>query len=645
MRREFIEFNKDMPIKIELLEIENYPLHWHNALEIIYVLKGSIDIEIGTGKYSISEREIEIVNPNEAHSLKMKEENLILLININPDFFEKYYEGAKEIFYYVDSSDRKIQEGVLYQELRKYISILFYEIVAEYEDSKEIIEENLLELMYFLLNNFHYLFYEEESLRDDDFKLERYHRIVNYINTNYMNRISLQEIADQEFLTSQYLSYKIKNTFGYGFNDFLNLTRVEESIKLLLNTDKNITEISDDVGFSHVRYYNKHFKSHYKISPNEYRKKYQVSDEELERLTVYKSYPLSDGLDYLNSYLYSYERYDFDDRINKFNIDFQSESIKTLNYPDIINLGSGKDLYNFKSMDKLIDIISNLKFEYGLIENLDGIVSKDLEKEINWYYLEKLTDSILNLKLKPIFVIDGYYYIENKYTEYLRINRKDIDIENILFITEDMLYSERKELFTINDCKNDKIYMIGYVIDNNLNDDLKIPRFLDKYTNSVDKSDTFNGGKGILTYNGLKKPSYYGYEFLSLLGGDIIFKDEGLIVTKSDDGFEILLYDYSNGDKEKEKYIGLKKRFSLNILNMEEDYRIVKYEISRDSGSIYDKWIYLGKPKILNRDYMELIEKSTVPEIKFYYGKRNSVYNIVTTVKDRGAILYLFKKI
>ena len=61
MRREFIEFNKDMPIKIELLEIENYPLHWHNALEIIYVLKGSIDIEIGTGKYSISEREKHIV--------------------------------------------------------------------------------------------------------------------------------------------------------------------------------------------------------------------------------------------------------------------------------------------------------------------------------------------------------------------------------------------------------------------------------------------------------------------------------------------------------------------------------------------------------------------------------------------------------
>src|SRR5690606_23902424 len=126
-----------------------------------------------------------------------------------------------------------------------------------------------------LLNEFHYLFYEGENLEEDEVQLERYHRIVKYLSNNYMYKVSLQDIAEKEFLSAQYLSYKIKDTFGLGFNEYLNQIRVEESTKLLLDTDRSITDISEEVGFSHVRYYNKHFKIHYKMTPIQYRKKYK----------------------------------------------------------------------------------------------------------------------------------------------------------------------------------------------------------------------------------------------------------------------------------------------------------------------------------------------------------------------------------
>ncbi|WP_041700811.1 helix-turn-helix domain-containing protein [Clostridium kluyveri] len=73
--------------------------------------------------------------------------------------------------------------------------------------------------------------------------------------------------------------FTANNTTGYSFTDLLNLTRVDEALKILLDTDKNISEISEEVGFSHTRYFNKHFKIRFKCTPSQYRKKFKVDEE------------------------------------------------------------------------------------------------------------------------------------------------------------------------------------------------------------------------------------------------------------------------------------------------------------------------------------------------------------------------------
>ena len=65
---------------------------------------------------------------------------------------------------------------------------------------------------------------------------------------------------------------------GTNFKELVNNVRVDESIKLLLDTDKTISDISFDVGFSHTRYYNKSFKDYYKCTPLQFRKKYHIPD-------------------------------------------------------------------------------------------------------------------------------------------------------------------------------------------------------------------------------------------------------------------------------------------------------------------------------------------------------------------------------
>ena len=655
MRKEYVEYMKDLPIRIYLANIMEYPLHWKDSIEILYVLKGTIDVQIETETYTLREKEIEIINGNEIYSLKSEDEdNLVLILNIDPNFFERYYDGAKEMFFYTNSLDDNIQDGERYHILRKYISILLYESVSKIDDYEDKIEENLLELMYHLLNNFHYLFYEEESLRDDEVQLERYHRIIKYLSNNYMNKVSLQEIADKEFLSAQYLSYKIKDTFGQSFNDFLNGIRVEESRKLLLNTDKNILEISEDVGFSHVRYYNKHFRNHYECSPMEYRKKHKVSQEELEKMKRIEFYNIKDAVEYLKPFLEDYERFDYDNKIIKIYIDLDKESGEEFRTPDLIDLGDISLLLEEENRRALEKIQSEIGFKYCIVNRL---FSDDMDiykgknnRFINWTRVENILEFLRGLGLFPLIVTHGVerYIIEDFINHFSNIF--DDEVEEWL--------NQKKEDFdayTLKESVNhiqDTLSMVPYIFYNyiHLNNRIVL-NMIDEITKeTILDNETFFGGSGIITSNYLYKPSYYGYMLLCLLGDELLYKGDGYIATKSDEGYQILLYNpieieediiYGSGEVDKIK----ERKISLNLLNMAGDYQITKYEINKEFGSVYDKWLSLGSPERLDNEHWELLEEFVHPHVSFHYGRKSIVYNLVSTIKPYGAILFCLNSV
>lgn len=649
MRKEYVEFIKDLPINLKLASIKNYPYHWKDALEILFVLKGKISIGVEAETYNLYERELEIINPNEVYSLQSKDEdNLVLIVQIDPHFFQMYYDDAEDTFYYTNSSKDNIQEEEKYYQLREYIAVLLYEAVSKLDDYEDQIEEKLLEMMYHLLNNFHYLFYDEDSLKEDEIQLERYHRIMKYLSNNYMNKVSLQDIAKQEFLSSQYLSYKIKDVFGHGFNEYLNQIRVEESTKLLLDTDKSIGEISDEVGFSHVRYYNKHFKIHYNSTPIQYRKKNKVSEKELEKQKNIKFFDIKESLEYLKDYLLDYERFNYDNRIYKLDIDLKKEPIEEFIKPDLINLGDISLLLEAENRKVLKEIQQEIGFKYCVVNKLfsdDMDIYKGKNRRfINWTRVENILEFLDDLKLFPILIkgrTDDYIlddFINTFSSEYNNIEGwLNYPIEDLKPETP------KNNIHPI----HDTISMAPYIIDSYVSQNRRlILNMIDEISkDTVLDNESFFGGMGMFTANYLNKPSFYAYKFLSLLGEDVIYKGEGYIVTKSEKGYQILLYnppglteeimyDEELMDKNKDK------KFSLNLYNMTSDFQITKYDLNKSYGSVYDKWNFLGKPERLTIENWTLLDNYVHPNVSFYFGKKSSVFNILTTIKPNGCVLY-----
>lgn len=655
MRREYVEYLKDLPINISLANIMEYPLHWQDSIELLFVLRGSIEIGIENEVYILKEREIDIINSNEVYRIKSDDpDNMVLIINIDPNFFEKYYDDAKEIFFYTKSPDVAEQEGERYDELRKFVSIIFYEAVSKLDDYEDEIEDHLLEMMYHLLNNFHYLFYEEESLREDEVLLERYHRIVKYLSNNYMNKVSLQYIADKEFLSSQYLSFKIKDTFGHGFNEFLNQIRVEESVKLLLDTDKNISEIAEDVGFSHVRYYNKHFKLQYNTTPMQYRKNNKVSDETLEKMKKINYLDIKEAIPFLTNYLSEYERFEYENRIIKLDVDLDTETIMEFKKPDLIDLGDISLLLEEENRRILEEIQGEIGFKYCIINRL---FSSDMdifrgknERFINWTRVENILDFIRKLKLKPIINSKGIekHIIEDFIENFTAIYEEDaeqwlnVDVESL---NPSYVKVDLNPVY-------DTIEMIPYIIHNYTHLGNRIVlNMIDEITKDIELSnDTFFGGSGLYTSNYLNKPSYYALMLLSQLGDEVIYRGEGYIVTKSEKGYQILLYNpievdpewiYDNSPKDKIK----ERTISINIYNMKGDFQITRFDLNRDHGSVYDKWTYLGRPERIDNNHWDLLKEYVHPRISFYHGKKSIVFNVLTTVKPNGTVLFLLNSV
>ena len=78
---------------------------------------------------------------------------------------------------------------------------------------------------------------------------------------------------------------------------------------------------------------------------------------------------------------------------------------------------------------------------------------------------------------------------------------------------------------------------------------------------------------------------------------------------------------------------------------MEGDYQITKYEINKNFGSVYDKWTSLGSPERLDNEHWDLLEEFVHPNVSFHYGKKSIVYNLISTIKPYGGILFLLNSV
>lgn len=96
-------------------------------------------------------------------------------------------------------------------------------------------------------------------------------KAIRYISKNFQHVLTLDEVAGHVHLNASYFSTLFKQSTGSSFKEYLNLVRIEESKRLLANTDYSIIDIALAVGFEDQSYFSKVFKKYTGLTPKQYR--------------------------------------------------------------------------------------------------------------------------------------------------------------------------------------------------------------------------------------------------------------------------------------------------------------------------------------------------------------------------------------
>lgn len=110
---------------------------------------------------------------------------------------------------------------------------------------------------------------------EDSSSISAAQKLLDYIDQNYHQEISLGELASMVYLNTKYISDLFKKEYSITITDYIAKKRMEEAQQLLLDTDFSIIEVSDQVGYHDAKYFSKLFKRYHGISPAQYRKLYQ----------------------------------------------------------------------------------------------------------------------------------------------------------------------------------------------------------------------------------------------------------------------------------------------------------------------------------------------------------------------------------
>ena len=112
-----------------------------------------------------------------------------------------------------------------------------------------------------------------QKKKDDNIRNYTILKAISYIREHYAERISLEDVAGRLNISSEYLSTLFRREIGINFSTFVSEFRVSQAKKILKGSDMKIYEISEKVGFTDTKYFNKVFKNIVGVSPKEYREK------------------------------------------------------------------------------------------------------------------------------------------------------------------------------------------------------------------------------------------------------------------------------------------------------------------------------------------------------------------------------------
>lgn len=237
----------------------SYPAHLHKQIEILYLLEGELISTIDGKSTILQPGSMSVCFPNHVHSTESKGETKAILIIFD--------SGFTKAFSYELSSQTPANPFISAADISESSRSCIDSMLRAYNDKKDIrISMGYMHVMLGeLLPNL------ELSNTKSDGQQDTCRLILEYINNNFTDDLTLDSISKALNISKYYISHIFSDKIRSSFPSYLNRCRIDYARHLLRTTSDSITEIGFNAGFNSSRSFYRAFHEYYGISPREYR--------------------------------------------------------------------------------------------------------------------------------------------------------------------------------------------------------------------------------------------------------------------------------------------------------------------------------------------------------------------------------------
>jgi YesN/AraC family two-component response regulator len=144
---------------------------------------------------------------------------------------------------------------------------LFESIEREYHDGDggyiEMMRCHLIEILVMSLRSI----YVSPNMK----KHSATKKLLEYVDDHYSEHINLGSLCSEMNFSLPYVSMRFREDMGISFQKYLQKVRIDQSCRLLAETNEKITHIANNVGYGDIKFFGKVFREVMNMSPREYR--------------------------------------------------------------------------------------------------------------------------------------------------------------------------------------------------------------------------------------------------------------------------------------------------------------------------------------------------------------------------------------
>lgn len=258
-------------IKLEVKNSAYLPPHWHQALELLLFVKGSVTCKFSHSTLRAWPGELYLINSHDVHETRCSRDAMYLCVHILPSAMCRYVPDFDQLSFSLSFDPEDEEKARAFDELRRHMEQILRltqegSRTAGLECHARLFAAAALLVKYFSQP----LAVEETKLQRND--MTRLEPVLEYTQLHHGEELSLEAAADSMGLNKEYFCRLFKKNMGVSYLQYVNQIRATAVCRDLETSDDSIAEIGERHGFRDPKLMNRYFRELYGCTPSEKRK-------------------------------------------------------------------------------------------------------------------------------------------------------------------------------------------------------------------------------------------------------------------------------------------------------------------------------------------------------------------------------------